>query len=109
MDRFAEEGDSGASASTGFESDDAFYGHHVSVSPEADLFFDIEEFFGHFIGGPVLAGGTVDFLEGIDDLGMLFVRLGVVSIEDFLWNGESGASEICEKFFVKAGGIEAVF
>ncbi len=50
VDGFAKEGDSGASAGAGFETDDTFDGEHMAESPEADLFFDIDELFGHFVG-----------------------------------------------------------
>lgn len=102
----AEEGDSGRASGAGFEADDAFYGEDVSVSPEGELLFDVEEFFSHFVGFPMGARVVVDGLEDLGDLIGGGVGLGEVSFEVGCGDGVGLSVEVAEELVIEAGGLE---
>lgn len=78
----------------------------MAEAPKGELFFDIDEFFGHFVGVPVVVGVGIDFFESGGNGVIRFVRLAEVAADAGFGDGESLSVEVEQEFVVDARGIE---
>ena len=78
----------------------------MADSPEGELFFDVNEFLGHFVGIPILFGVLIDGFEDMYDLIVGFVGLGEVAFDGFGGDGEVLTVEEAKEFVVDGWGFE---
>ena len=69
---------------------------------------DVDEFFGHLVGLPMLFGVVVDGLECLHEWLGEGAGFGEVALEEVLGDGVADAGEVCDEFVVEAWRLEVL-